>query len=330
MSRKPRIEFPGAFYHVLARGNNKQKIFNDRQDYCVYVERLKRYKERYKFTLYAYVLMVNHIHLLIETGMTPLSKIMQGIQQSYTAYFHKKYNSVGHVFQSRYKAILCQRDVYLLELVRYIHLNPVRAAFVDIPEDYPWGSHQVYIGRMHQPFVEKGFIFNMFDEDEFEGEKLYRQFIWDGVDKGSRNAFDNVVDQIYLGSKDFIEGAEKRLKKHELPESKEGETEIEVMEETLIHGRKSRSEILDAVAEIYDVPSRSILSESKEHLISKVRSIFVYVAVRYAGMSNKSVAEFLQRDMSTISCMIRRIDIKIKSDKILKEQMEKVIKVIKA
>lgn len=330
MSRKPRIEFPGAFYHVLARGNNKQKIFNDRQDYCVYVERLKRYQERYKFALYAYVLMVNHIHLLIETGMTPLSKIMQGIQQSYTAYFHKKNNSVGHVFQSRYKAILCQRDVYLLELVRYIHLNPVRAALVNIPEDYPWSSHQVYIGRMHQSFVEKGFVFNMFDEDEFEGEKLYRQFICDGVDKGSRNAFDNVVDQIYLGSKDFIEGAEKRSKKHELPESKESETEIDVMEKTLIHGRKSRFEILDAVAEIYDVPSESILSKSKEHLISKARSIFVYVAVRHVGMSNKSVAEFLRRDMSTISCMIRRIDKEIKNDKILKEQMEEVIKVIKA
>ncbi len=313
----------------MARGNNKQVIFKDEQDYRIYVNRLKKYHERYKFILYAYVLMSNHIHLLIETGMTPLSKIMQGIQQSYTAYFHKKYNSVGHLFQGRYIAILCQKDAYILELVRYIHLNPVRAFLVKWPNDYLWSSHQVYIGSMYQSFIQKDFVFKMFTEDKFEGKKLYCQFILEGIDKGYRNIFGNVVNQTYLGSKKFIEKVNERSKKQDQKERKKRENNIKDSLEIVFLRNKDLTEIMEAVAKITGVTSTSILGKNKEQLISRARSLFAFIAVRQAGWSNKSVAEFLNRGVSGISNMIRTVDERIEKDNVLRNQMDEITEVFK-
>src|SRR4030043_1042166 len=127
MARKPRIEFHGAFYHVLARGNQRQDILKKPTEYHKYLQILSSYKNRYGYLLYAYILMKNHVHLLIETRERPLSKILQGINQRYTMYFNRKYRTVGHLFQGRCKVILCDRDAYLLALTKYIHNNPIRA-----------------------------------------------------------------------------------------------------------------------------------------------------------------------------------------------------------
>lgn len=124
MARRPRIEFPGAFYHVIVRGNQRQQIFHDEADYGKYLSLLSGYRERYQFKLFAYTLMGNHVDLLIESGETPLSKILQGLSQSYTQYYNRRWKTVGHLFQGRYKAILCDRDAYLLALVRYIPSFP--------------------------------------------------------------------------------------------------------------------------------------------------------------------------------------------------------------
>jgi putative transposase len=329
MARKTRIEFPGIFYHVLARGNNKQVIFKDDQDYNVFIIRLKRYEKRYKFMLYAYTLMPNHTHLLIETGITPLSKIMQGIQQSYTYYYHKKYKSVGHLFQGRYKAILCQRDTYLLELVRYVHLNPVRAALVDNPDDYLWNSHQAYLGYLNQPFVKKDLIFKMFSEDESAARKKYWQFIRDGIDKRRQNALYNVIDQRYLGNPEFVERVKQKIKSQDQTENQKREQNIHDLQNLLLIKNKTLPEILKIVTEITGVYPESILGKSREQLISRARSLFVLVATRRVGISNKSLAEFLRRDASSISNMIRRIEAKINIDQVLANHLDKVIKVLK-
>ncbi len=112
MARKPRVEYAGAFYHVICRGNQRQVIFRSDADREFYLERLDEYRQRYGFNVYSYVLMSNHVHLLIETGKVPLSKIMQGLQLRYTGYYNRKYKKVGHLFQGRYKAILCDRQAY--------------------------------------------------------------------------------------------------------------------------------------------------------------------------------------------------------------------------
>jgi REP element-mobilizing transposase RayT len=325
MARKIRIEFPGALYHVLARGNNKQQIFNDDQDYKAYLKRIERYRIRYKFTLYAFVLMPNHVHFLMEIGFMSLSKIMQGLQQSYTSYFHKKYKTVGHLFQGRYKAILCQRDAYLLELVRYIHLNPVRAAIVANPEDYLWSSHQFYLGYLGQPFIEKDFIFTMLSENESTAERIYRQFIKEGIDKGHQDALHSVIDQRFLGSPEYVREAKQKA------ESKDQNRQLkreQAIQNSFNAKKKALPEILKVVSEITAISHDSILGKSRERCISDGRCLFAFIAARHAGISNKSIADFLKRDASSITRMIHKIDDIINNDQILSSNADKIIQVL--
>src|SRR2546426_753981 len=162
MARKPRVEFDGALYHVIVRGNHRRDIFRDETDRVTYLERIEHYRERYHCIVYAYVLMSNHVHLLIETGTVGLSKIMQGIQFSYTQRYNRRHGAVGHLFQGRYKAILCDRDAYLLELVRYIHLNPVRMKHPQDPWKYPWSSHRAYVGEDKRVKVQANAVLKHF------------------------------------------------------------------------------------------------------------------------------------------------------------------------
>ena len=141
MARRPRLFAPGVLYHVIVRGNQRQKTFTSASDYQAYLERLAKYRKQYGYTVYAFCLMSNHVHLLVHSSATPLAKFMQGLQQSYTQYFNRRHKKSGHLFEGRYKAIVCQEDPYLLELIRYIHLNPLRAGLAKTMEkldDYPW------------------------------------------------------------------------------------------------------------------------------------------------------------------------------------------------
>src|SRR5712691_11701160 len=144
MARRPRVHARGLLYHVIVRGNQRRKTFRDDRDYQAYLERLPRYRAKFGVKIYAYCLMPNHVHLLIEVSTEPLPKFMQGVQQGYTQYFNRRHNKAGHVFQGRYHAIICDKDEYLLSLVRYIHLNPVRAKIVRKAEQFRYSGHGEY------------------------------------------------------------------------------------------------------------------------------------------------------------------------------------------
>lgn len=146
MARKLRIHYEEAVYHVIVRGNNRAGIFELAEDKDKYLAILADYKKKYGFCVFAYVIMDNHAHLLLRVGKTPLSKIMQGLQQRYTQYYNWQRQRTGHVFEQRYKAFLCDGDNYLLTLICYIHQNPVKA---NMPEGvaYQWSSHHVYLNQ---------------------------------------------------------------------------------------------------------------------------------------------------------------------------------------
>src|SRR6201988_767272 len=180
MARKPRVEFNGALYHVIVRGNQRQRTFYDDHDRQSYLERIEHYRQRYSFRLYAFVLMANHVHLLLETKRVGLSKVMQGIQGSYTQNYNRRHHKVGHLFEGRYKAILCDRDGYLLELVRYIHLNPARMKVPLNPWRYRWSSHGAYLGKPSMIKVAIEEVLSQFSASLGAARRGYQRFMEEG------------------------------------------------------------------------------------------------------------------------------------------------------
>ena len=287
MARKPRIEFPGALNHVLARGNRKEKVFLSDDDFQKYLALLSIYKKRYSFKLYAYALMANHLHLLLETSSVPLSRIMQGLQQSYTQFYNRKYEKVGHVFQGRYKAIICQEDVYLLELVRYVHLNPVRAG-IDNIEDFPWTSYHCYLSEKGNDLVDTTVVLSLFGKDKKSARSLFKRFIYEGLALGRQEKFYAVREQRVLGNEDFVEG---------VLEKEVGE-EIKVEKKT---GKVSLKEIAEAVGKRWNVLPAMIKTRLKNREVTLCRRWFIYLARVYHGYTLKEIAAFLGSDISTIT-----------------------------
>lgn len=174
-----------------------------------------RYRKRFGMTVYAYCLMSNHVHLLLETGSESLSKFMQGLQQSYTQYVNRKHHKVGHLFQGRYQAIVCEKDEYLLTLVRYIHLNPIRAKLVRRLDDYLYSGHSEYCGVRASEVLETSRVLNMLG-----GRRSYQRFIQEDLRDGHREEYYDVKDQRFLGEERFIESSKPewtRNQKHRDP-----------------------------------------------------------------------------------------------------------------
>ncbi len=148
MSRQARLTFDNSTYHIMARGNQKQRIFTEESDFLKYLELLKHYKKEYNFRLYGYCLMPNHVHLIlgVKNG-SDLSKIMQGLNQTYTIWFNEKYKKVGHLWQGRYKSMVIRKNEYLLDCIEYVEFNPIRAGITTSPFEYLWTSWQARFGH---------------------------------------------------------------------------------------------------------------------------------------------------------------------------------------
>lgn len=282
MARPPRIQFPGAFYHVIVRGNQQQDIFVDDQDKVEFLERIKRYKEKCGFILYGYVLMTNHVHLLIETPKTPISKIMQLINFTYTQYFNKKHAKVGHLFQGRYKSFLCDRDEYLLGLVRYIHLNPVRAKMVKEPHKYRWSSHNDYI-KGRNSFIDTDRVLRLFSERPSQASILYRDFVGQPIGYERDESIYNAVGQQILGDDSFIEKIEQAIDNLKKPIK-----------------RPSLQKIFSAVADVTGVAHEEITSRSRGGDVKLARNILVGVC-REVGYRLVDLQSELRRDLSVLS-----------------------------
>ncbi len=177
MARPLRIEFSGAIYHVIVRGNERKAVFRDDADREFYLRRVAHYREKFGFRLLAYCLMSNHVHLAIETGSEPLSRIMAGLQSSYTQYFNRRHRRVGHLFQGRYKAFLVERDRYALALLRYLHENPVKTRIVSKPEEYVWSSDRHYRGGRGPKWLDADRLLEMLGARRSEAIRAYRRLM---------------------------------------------------------------------------------------------------------------------------------------------------------
>lgn len=202
MARPLRIEFPGALYHITARGNCRAPIFLDDEDRNRLLCGVKEINSRFKTICHAYCLMLNHYHLILETQEANLSKAMQLINGVYTQTFNHRHSRVGHVFQGRYKSILIQRESHLLEASRYIVMNPVKARLCAQPADWRWSSYRSTAG-LDKPHdcLTTNWILSQFCPEIERAARIYRAFV---VDKTARNIWEDMIGSIAFGSEDFV------------------------------------------------------------------------------------------------------------------------------
>lgn len=192
MPRKPRVLLDGGYYHVLTRGNDRRKIFRYKQDYKCFLGLIKKYLAKFQVSILHYCLMPNHIHLLIRVQIAKdLPKFMQAILQVYASYFRKKYNSVGFVFQNRYKSYLIEKESYLLECARYIERNPARAKITSDILDYPWSSVSFYAGGIDNGIIKIANPFYLeFAETDSERKQRYRDYVLE------ERPYEDIVDKV--------------------------------------------------------------------------------------------------------------------------------------
>jgi len=311
VARRPRVHFAGALYHVISRGNQRQTIFRADADRHRYLELLAHYRVRYPFQLRAYVLMTNHVHLLIEVGKHPLAKIMQGLQQSYTIYFNRKYKLVGHLFQGRYKDILCDRDAYLLELVRYIHLNPVRSKMVSAPGEYLWSSHRDYLNTgtpRAAAMVQSDWILSQFGENLAQARRQYAAFALEGIGSGHRDDFYEVKEQRYLGDALFVEKISRTL---DLDPPRTAKVDLSAIETAVSRRYKHEVELL--------------YSPTKDHRGSFARAVVGYLAQELGAIRLNEIARRYRRDQVTLSLGIKRLRERLAEEADLSESIAKLL-----
>jgi REP element-mobilizing transposase RayT len=204
MARPLRLEFPGAVYHITARGNCRNAIFIDDADRHRFLSILSNTAERYNWVCHAYSLMDNHYHLLIETPDPTLSIGMRQLNGVYTQFFNRNHNQVGHVFQGRFKSIIVEKNTHLLELCRYIVLNPIRAGIVNAPEQWQWSSYNSTVQKnKHVGFLAVDWLLGQFSRKTGTARERYKSFVMDGLNKKT-SPWDELQGQVFLGSKGFV------------------------------------------------------------------------------------------------------------------------------
>ncbi len=203
MARPLRIEYPNAVYHITSRGNAREKIYKDNKDRQLFLETLGSVIKRYNWLCHAYCLMDNHYHLMIETPEPNLSKGMRQLNGVYTQTYNRRHKETGHIFQGRYKAILVEKEEYLLELCRYVILNPVRAGIIKSPEQWQWSSYLATIGKAKAPeYLTIDWLLGQFGRKRRKAERKYAEFVKSQSIKGK--PWDDLEGQILLGEDDFI------------------------------------------------------------------------------------------------------------------------------
>jgi putative transposase len=294
MARKPRIEYPGAFFHIIVRGNNRENVFRDSGDYVRYLGKFAHFCREGDIRLYAYCLMPNHIHLLIEMGEVSLSKVLQRFHTWYTQYFNRRHDRVGHLFQGRYKAIICDKDAYLLELVRYIHLNPVRAGLVDSPEDYPWSSHRVYLGIDKSEVIDPSFVLKQFSGGLSAARRSYESFVMEGSKQGRRDDLYKVSDQRILGDEAFHKEVFRRREDDEsdLPGMPTVHVELDELEEIMRN--------------VMGFEPGSLQSGGR--FGTWIRRVFCYMARTHGSRKGNDVAAYIRRDLATVTHAVRFVE----------------------
>ena len=295
MARPLRIKYQGAFYHIISRGERRENIFFDDRDRFKFLEKLGETAQKFNLKIHGYVLMDNHFHLLMETPDANLSTAMHHINTSYSNWFKSKHQIIGSVFQGRYKSILVEKDLYLLILSVYIHLNPVRAEIVEKPEEYKWSSFRIYMGgekTISWIFTED--ILKMF----LGSREEYKEFVYHHMNK------DNEIKQKDIRGKHSILGR-KEFREKIMKQFKSGFKKYDIREKPdLKHlNRLTADDVKTIILKIFQIKEEELLIKTKNN---KYRKLFLYGLRKYTQLSLREIGDLCGMDYVAVFQMVKR------------------------
>ena len=288
MARKPRIHLPGGLYHVILRGNGGQDVFLTDDDRYRFYLLLQEGTCRFGYRVHAFCLMTNHIHLAVQVGDIPLSRGMQNLSFRYTRWINWRVKRTGHLFQGRYKAVLVDGDRYLQELVRYIHLNPVRAGMTKSPVEYPWSGHRAYLGKELLPWLTTDWLLEQFGTTVNKARAGYRDFVLDGLGEEHRTEFHGGEhDSRVFGDDNFVDAC--------------------LSVSGSIPQRVTIQEIVDKVCREYDIDVATLKAPSQQRIASEARAVLGWLARELGCATLSDVSKLVNRDVGSISSSVSRL-----------------------
>ena len=320
MPRRSRIDAVGALHHIMVRGIEKEKIFRNDIDRNHFIERLRNIIQETGTTCYAWALIPNHFHLVLKTGPVPISTIMRRLLTGYAVWYNHKYKRHGHLFQNRFKSILCQEDAYLLELVRYIHLNPIRAGIVDdlmVLGRYPYSGHIVLMGKVKHDWQNVEEILGMFSDHRGTARLGYMKFVEKGLEQGKRHDLSGgglirsaggwkavkvlkkekvyqKSDERILGDGDFVSRV-----------LASAEEQMENRYALRAHGF-DLEKVASRVSEVLGVKTENIWTRGKYRHVVEARSLFCYWAAKELGIPMSSLGRRLGISTPAVSKSVTR------------------------
>jgi putative transposase len=317
MTRPLRIEYTGAFYHVMHRGNAGSDLFQSERDREKLLEYFGKAVDRYQIKVHTYCLMTNHYHLLIETPHPNLSQAIKWINVSYAAYFNRKRRRSGHLFQGRFKAVLIDADEYLKHLSRYIHLNPVRAGMVEHCKDHPWSSYPAFGGYSKRPeWLETNWLLSLFGKNQDKAKKNYRDFVESVQNQKLENPSKDIVGGVILGGADFVNWVKQEIL------NKESDVKERPQLRSL-RPRPTPEDLISVVCREFDCGRETIIRKGKKRNLA--RDLAIYLSRELTGETGVALGRYFG-GISGAGIVVRQNHIanKIETDRKLKKQVNRI------
>lgn len=312
MARPLRLEYEGAIYHITARGNERKKIFFSRRDYDKFKAYLVLAKERFGCIVHAYVLMGNHYHLILETPDKNFSRIMHYLNSSYTTYINTKRKRSRHLLQGRFKSIIVDEENYLLELSRYVHLNPLRAGMVEHPEEYRDSSYKHYVAGAADDVVTSRMILEMVSAKVSGAREKYRKFVESAIGADLENPLKKVYGGLILGSERFVRVTLDRLQDEQLADE-------EISCRRALQAGLSKQQLMRAVMRHFQLSPEELAT----HARGRERKFAIYLLKHYAGATSREVGELIKgMSGSAVAKTYQRFAKQVETDRTLQQEVE--------
>jgi putative transposase len=316
MSRPLRIEYPDAWYHVMNRGRRGENVFADEKDYCEFLALLQEASTMFGLRVAAFCLLSDHYHLLVQTPGGNLSRVMRHINGVYTQRYNRSKKFDGQLFRGRYKSILVGEDSYLLELLRYIHRNPVRAKICESIDAYPWSSHHGYVSNGQKwDWLYTSFLLDMFSEESGKAKKGYSEFVQCADDEEVTNFFNKKKQSSVFGSALFGTWVKEKYyavkKNNEVPESQELAPTI--------------AEIKKVVSQCCQVDESSI-GQSRRGQVNEARNLAIYLARKHCGFRLEEIGKDFGLDKySSVSSIVVRTEKLLSQSDALQKRLKRIV-----